>query len=154
MITVRAPTGDKAAAAVTVRTPTGDKAVATMTLRTPTGDKEIYSAGGGAGMLTVSASPVSATGSGSSAGDIDVTTNEVTATASGGTAPYTFAWTAPGGLGSWTILSPASASTRFRANNVPGNALENNTFECTATDSRGRTGSVLVSADAYNFGGF
>lgn len=153
MITVRTPTGDKGVAALTVRTPTGDKGAARMTLRTASGDKVIFDSAGMAA-LTVDAAPINAVGSGSSAADIDVTTNEVTATASGGTAPYTYAWTELGGSGSWAILSPSSATTRFRAYDVTDGGLVASNFECTATDSRGRTGSVIVTAEAYNFGGF
>lgn len=151
MITVRTPTGDKAAAAITVRTPTGDKAVALGTLRTPTGDEEIYSAGGGSGMLTLTASPVSVSGSGGSGGDLTLVTSAVTVSVSGGTAPYTHAWTFVSGDTGWIILSPAAATTRFQ-NDVPTVDSKSGTFRDTVTDARGRTGTVDVPAQLFNFG--
>ena len=156
MITVRAPTGDKAADMVTVRTPTGDKAVARMTLRTPSGDSIIFDAtggggGGAGGDLTVSVSPLTATGSTFDAMAETVTTNSVTVTVSGGTPPYSIAWTALGGIGAWTILSPASLSTRFRAVAPSPGDTDNNSFVGTITDARGREGEVTVPAIVYNF---
>lgn len=151
MITVRAPTGDKSAAAITVRTPTGDKAVATATLRTPTGDEVIYSAGGGAGMLSLTTSPVSVSGSGGSAGDLTLVTSTVTVSVSGGTAPYTHEWTFVSGDTGWIILSPAAAATRFQ-NDVPTVDSKFGTFRDTVTDARGRTGAIDVDASLYNFG--
>lgn len=151
MITVRTPSGDKGAAALTLRTPSGDVGIARMTLRTPSGDELIFD-GTAASALTVTASPFSATGSGASAADIDITTSLVTVSATGGTEPYTYAWADLGGDGTWSIQFPAAASTRFTAQDVPGGALYTRTFECTATDARGRTGSVIVGATAYNFG--
>ena len=110
--------------------------------------------GGGMGGFTVNASPLSAIGSGSSAADIDVTTNDITATPVGATAPYTYAWTEVSSSAVWTILSPTASTTRFRAVDVPGNSSATAVFLCTVTDSRGRTGTVEVTAEAYNFGGF
>jgi hypothetical protein len=109
--------------------------------------------GGGMGGLTVTASPLGAVGTGNSAADIAVTTNEVTASCSDGTAPYSYAWADLGGTGTWAILSPTSATTRFRCDDVPGGGFETRNFECTVTDSRGRTGTAMVIAEAYNLGG-
>lgn len=148
MITVRAPSGDKAVAAITVRTPTGDKAVERMTLRTPSGDKLIYAAGGMS--LTVTASPASAVGSGANASPIAVTSAVVTASASGGTGPYTYAWTELTMGTAIEALSPSSAATQFRATVAAGES-EFADFRCTATDARGRTGTVDVSVSLFNF---
>lgn len=151
MITVRTPTGDKAASAVTIRTPTGDKLVARMVLRTPTGDKEFYTSAAGA--LTVTAEPPSAIGTAYISDFVFVTTNSVTATVSGGTAPYTYAWTRVSGDAGFNALTGSSASTRFRISlDVGGEAFA--VFRCTVTDARGRTGTVDVEATAYNFGNF
>lgn len=152
MITLRTPTGDKAAAAITLRTPTGDKAVSQMVLRIETGDVPIYIAGGGAG-LVVDANPISVTGAVGSSGTPNVTTNTTTVTVSGGTAPYSYLWTEIEADFPWSIGSPNSASTRFTALSV--STIDNSfaSFECTVTDARGRTGSVIVDATAFNFGG-
>lgn len=109
--------------------------------------------GGSIGGLTVVASPINAVGSGNSPADIRVTTNLVTATASGGTAPYSYAWRQIDGVEVWGITAATSAASRFNVT-VPGGGVETATFECTVTDARGRTGSVLVLATAYNFWGF
>lgn len=112
------------------------------------------SVGGGIiGGLTVDASPTDAVGSGSSLADILVTTNLVTASASGGTAPYSYSWTQIDGVEVWGITAATSAASRFNVT-VTAGGVETATFECTVTDARGRTGSVLVLATAYNFGGF
>lgn len=107
-----------------------------------------------AASLTVTQSPFSAVGSGGSAADIPVTTNEVTATASGGTAPYTYAWTKVSGAAEWSILSPSSAATRFRHSAVAEGLEQEAVFRCTATDARGRTGTVDAQAYVFNFGSF
>lgn len=148
MITLRTPTGDKGAATITVRTPTGDKAVERMVLRTPTGDKDIYVAA--SVPLVVSASPISAVGSVSTGGIATVTSNDVTVTATGGTAPYSYAWAYDSGSGTITATSPAAATTRF-SGPVASESIDDAIFECTVTDARGRTGSVLVGVTLYNF---
>jgi hypothetical protein len=108
---------------------------------------------GTAGSLTVDASPIDAVGSGNSPADVLVTTNLVTLTATGGTAPYSYSWTQIDGVEVWGITAPSSAASRFNVT-VPGGGVETATFEGTVTDARGRTGSALVLATAYNFGGF
>lgn len=150
MITVHAPTGDKEAASFTVRTPDGDKAVARILLRTPTGDSEIFS-NAAMGDLTVSVSPLSATGSTFNPAAETITTNLVTVTVTGGTAPYSIEWTAGGGSGLWEITNPFGFETRFIAEGVsPGDTSEE-TFTATVTDARGRTGTTTVPAAVYNF---
>lgn len=108
---------------------------------------------GAAGGLTVDASPIDAVGWGNSPADVLVTTNLVTATASGGTAPYSYAWAQIDGVEVWGITAATSAASRFNVT-VTAGGVETATFECTVSDARGRTGSVLVLATAYNFGGF
>ena len=151
MITLRTPTGDKVATAITLRTPNGDEAVSRMVLRTETGDVPIYIAGGGAG-LVVEANPISVTGAAGSSGTPDVTTNTTTVTVSGGTAPYSYLWTEIPGDFSWLIGSPNSASTRFTALSVSVDDDYFTSFECTVTDARGHTCSVIVEANVFNFG--
>lgn len=151
MITLRTPTGDKAAAAVTVRTPTGDKAVARMTLRTPTGDKEFYTSSTGG--LTIDIAPVTATGSGGSGGELLVSTAQVTANTTGGTAPYSYSWAFTSGDSGWSITAPSAAATRF-TNNVTPVDSRSGIFTVTVTDARGRTGTAAVEAIVYNFGSF
>jgi len=152
MITLRTPSGDKAIAAMTLRTPTGDKGIARATLRTPSGDKVVFDSALIAS-LTVDVSPISAVGSGFANEPIFVTTNSVTATATGGTAPYSFAWSFVSGSTALNALSPASDTTRFRATLNQGE-LADGFFEVTATDLRGRTGTVIVPVSCYNFGSF
>lgn len=152
MITLRTPNGDKAAAAITLRTPNGDQVVSQMVLRTETGDVPIYTAGGGAG-LVVEANPIVVTGAAGSSGTPNVPTNTVTVTVSGGTAPYSYLWTEIPGDFDWSIGSPNAASTRFTALDVAAGDQYFTSFECTVTDARGRTGSVIVEANAFNFGG-
>lgn len=149
MITLRTPDGDKSPATLTLQTASGQEGVARMVLRTPTGDETIYSVGGM--VLTLTPTPLSVTGSGSSDGDLTLVTAQVTVSVSGGTPPYTHAWTFVSGDTGWVILSPSSASTRFQ-NDVPTLDGKSGTFRDTVTDARGRTGTVDVTAQLFNFG--
>lgn len=150
MITLRTSDGDKGVAAITLRTADGDKAVARVVLRTADGDKVAYSSAS-TDPLAVSVSPFSAIGSGGSSSAVIVTTNEMTVSASGGVEPYIFSWAKTTGEASWVITSALAASTRFSVS-VESGTTETATFTCTVTDARGRTGSVVISAVAYNFG--
>ena len=92
-------------------------------------------------------SPASAFGSRVGAGL--VTTAAVTVTPTGGTGPYTYAWTLESG--NFTIISPTSASTTFRASVAAGETTED-VATCTVTDSLAATASVSIGVAIYGEG--
>lgn len=151
MIAVQTPSGPKTVAALSILTPSGAKNIARGSILTPTGAKDFFVSGSGGG-LTVEASPISATGVGSASGTTDVVTNAVTVTVTGGTAPYTYAWDQESGDAVWSITAPTAMTTRFIAT-VDADSTESGSFSCTVTDARGRTGTVTVTANAYNYSG-
>ena len=98
------------------------------------------SGGGGGGGLVVSATPATLSKFGTSS---SLTTSNATATPSGGTAPYTYAWTVPGGLGV-SANSPTSATSSFTATGLtPGNVVSCDAT-ITVTDSLGATATDTV----------
>lgn len=81
----------------------------------------------------------------------NVTTSSVTAAATGGTAAYTYAWSQIGTSPyTWTINSPAAASTSFTAASVEVGAYATNLFKVIITDANGATATANVSASVRN----
>ena len=150
MIGIRTADGNKTVASVSIRTADGNKGVARAGILTATGAKDFFVSGGG-GNLAVEASPISAIGTGLSGEAVAVTSNVVTLTATGGTPGYTYAWEETSEGSGITILSPASAGTRFRATLEPFDTVFG-TFRGTVTDARGRTAFVDVEASLTNIG--
>lgn len=89
-------------------------------------------------------SPASAFGS--RVGTGQVTTASVTASPVGGTPGYTYAWTLESG--NFTILSPTSAATTFRASVASGETVED-IATCTITDSLAVTASISIGVAIY-----
>lgn len=75
-----------------------------------------------------------------------VTTDSTSVSVTGGTAA-SHAWVRLSGVGS--INSPSSATTTFTHVMAPG--TEYGTFQCTVTDTLGRTDTVIVSAEFARF---
>jgi hypothetical protein len=91
---------------------------------------------------------------GSSPAAQDITTASVNAIVAGGVGPFTYAWSrTDGGPDTWTILSPTSAATSFKATGVPSGVQAIGSFECVVTDT-GAGGATAttpsVAAEANN----
>lgn len=81
-----------------------------------------------------------------------VTTESVTASA-GGSAPYIWQWSrTDANPGAWTILSPTSATTAFRATSVAPEETQTATFVATATANGRSVTTPVVTAYASNAG--
>jgi hypothetical protein len=93
------------------------------------------------------AGTISATASPNPCGAVGLTRTVVTplctVTPSGGTAPYTYAWSIT--VGTCTINSPTSASTRFTKTGVNSGTEYDATAQCVVTDALGSTATVTVS---------
>ena len=101
--------------------------------------------------MSASASPVDFNAYQSSSSPIDITTGQATASPQGGVAPFTYAWSSATG---WTVVSPAAATTGFRADDVPAFESASATFDCTITDSTGASAvNNQINATATNLGG-
>jgi hypothetical protein len=101
--------------------------------------------------LTVTDMPEDVSGYGNSGAPANITTGLVLATPSGGIAPYTYAWTQVGTTPyTWTINSPAAASTSFTAGTVGAGVSTEAEFKVTVTDSGGQTATATVTAFANN----
>ncbi len=154
MITARNITTAKGIEAVTYRNAAGlAKGIATVKIRNASNVLKTVFSQGGSLIIDV---PPSVYGAQANNSTISVTTETITATVTGGAAPITYLWSAVNVYGnSWTIISPNSASTAFRANSVPSGDSRNAIFKCTATDSRGRVVvSIDINVTADNYGGF
>lgn len=90
--------------------------------------------------FTASVSPTVATG----AAKVNILTNSVTVTPNGGTAPYTYAWSYVSG-DAFEVLSPSSASTRFRSVS-PSDGV----YQCLVTDFTSATATVNVGVSTVS----
>ena len=93
--------------------------------------------------LSISISPSSLYNSRSGGGPL--TSSPATGTGSGGTGPYTYAWTYVSGS-SYTINSPASATTTFTTNLIAGQ-FKSGVYRCTVTDSLSATASATITVE-------
>ena len=154
MIKVRNISTAKGIASIKYRNAAGVlKGIATVKYRNADNVLKTVFSQGGSLIIDV---PPSVYGAQANDSTISVTTETITATVTGGAAPITYLWSAVNVYGnSWTIISPNSASTAFRANSVPSGITRSAIFKCTATDSRGRVVvSIDVNVTAENYGGF
>jgi uncharacterized protein YdaL len=154
MITARNTSIAKAIALVKYRNAASlAKGIATVKIRNSANVLKTVFSQGGTLIIDV---PPSAYGAQSVNETVPITTEVITATVTGGASPITYLWEAVNLFGnSWTIISPNSTSTSFRANAVGSGNIQSAIFKCTATDSRGRTvESINVDVTAENYGGF
>jgi hypothetical protein len=108
---------------------------------------------GAAASFTLSVSPSSVNGSyhGSSGAAQNITTSVALAVPSGGKTPYTYAWAQVGtSPDTWTIATPAGASTSFTATAIAAGADASATFQVTVTDANGIIRTAQVFAHALN----
>lgn len=153
MIRVRDAGGVAPIGALRFRDASGIVNIATARIRDAAGLQTIFSQSGAGFTVDV---PASAYGGGASGAAIPISTEEVIATIAGGRSPYSYVWsrvdTAPQG---WTIISPASNTTRFRANTVPPGVVQTATFRVAVTDANSVTvNSIDIVATAENYGDF
>lgn len=104
------------------------------------------------GSPAVALSPPSVSGYYSTGGTATtIATGSVIASPSGGVSPYTYAWaqisTSPY---TWSIASPAAASTSFSAANIPEGVRDSVTFQVTVTDASGTTATASLVATVRN----
>jgi hypothetical protein len=154
MIVLREASGLTNIGALFLREASGIVEIGEVFLRESGGLVEVYSSiESGGGAFTVDVTPDSF-GARVSSGAGAVTTSEVTATPSGGVAPYTYLWErTDADPADWTIISPTSQSTTFRAAAVGPEDTFNATFTCTVTDANGsEVTSDEVAAQAVNYG--
>lgn len=150
MIHAQTPRGAKDLILRGWKGPRGLKGFVQGRVTTPTGDKQFWD--GSVAALSVTVDRQLCQGAQSSPGAAPVVTSSSTATATGGSAPYTYAWTpvSDDGLGgTWSAQQPNAAGTTFHASSVLDQSVA--TFRCTATDARGATGTIDVTAVAQNY---
>lgn len=99
--------------------------------------------------LTVS---ISGTAFGQIVGSGTVLTDQVTAIPAGGLGPYTYSWSQTDGPPTFTINTPASATTSFSLDLIAFDSVQL-TARCTVTDSLGNTAfsDTTVRFTAINF---
>lgn len=106
---------------------------------------------GGAGTLTISFSPTAVAGFSDTGATANITTGSVTATITGNVGALTYAWALVGVEPyTWTIGTPAGATTNFTAQNVEVGVHTAADFELTVTDSIGNSGKKRITADVRN----
>jgi hypothetical protein len=95
--------------------------------------------------VTLTVTPTPAGFSENTASNAGTSAGTVTASASGGTGPYTYAWTVDSSFGAISPASASSAATAFSYTGLDnlGDGADGN-FRCTATDSLGNTGYMIV----------
>lgn len=109
-----------------------------------------------AASIALASTPSSASviGSSNAVGPANVTTASVTITPTGGVAPYAHAWTQLGtSTLTWTIGTPAGATTSFTATNEPEGTSEVVTFKDTVTDAAGNVATKIITATARHYSG-
>lgn len=110
--------------------------------------------GGGGGAFTVNATPGNVYGGRAFSGPVTVTTEAATAVPSGTPSGDTYLWSvvsAP--TGTWTIISPTSATTQFSCSDVDEFDSFTATFKCTVTRGGDSVASNNVEATVTNVGG-
>jgi hypothetical protein len=108
---------------------------------------------GGAASFGVSVSPPNVNGTyrGSSGVAQNIATSSAIATVSGGTAPFTYAWSQVGSSPyTWTIGSPAAATSNFTGNAIGKGEDAEADFKCTVTDATGLQRSAQTHAHVIN----
>jgi hypothetical protein len=99
----------------------------------------------------VTPSSVSGAYNGSSSSAQNITTGNVLGSATGGRAPYSYAWTQEGASAdTWTIGSPATATTNFTATNIGPGSIAFAQFRLTVTDAAALSSFTIVDAEANN----
>lgn len=99
----------------------------------------------------VAVSPDTASGYVNSPGSFTAITSGVFGTVTGGVAPFTYAWTTPGG---WSALSPGSAGTAFRSPPLSPGDESNEYGYLTVTDANLATAvsdNILLYATNIHF---
>ncbi len=108
--------------------------------------------GGSPGAFAVPLDYYSVAGGRASAFAGSINTNPVTAMP-GGVAPFSYSWAITALDPDWEVLTPGSAATQFRRENVAPGDSQTASFECTVTDA---TGAVATSdpcqATVTNYG--
>lgn len=155
MIAVRTPSGSKMAIPRGIMLPDGSlKAFARVAIRAASGDGDLWDSASYSG-LTVAVEPAYAYGALAVPSAITATTNSVTAAATGAVGPVAWSWVKTAGDSSWSAVSPSEATTAFRHADTDPDGIEVvATFEVTATDGIGQTGTATVEAIALNYGGY
>ena len=102
--------------------------------------------------MTASASPLTVSGVAISPTPVTITTNSTVASPTGGLGPYFYAWAVltPPSMGTFSILSPAMATTAFRLTGVLSGSDDTAVVRCTITDTFGQTATVDVVAAFSN----
>lgn len=101
--------------------------------------------------LQATITPTKVSAYGSSGVAANLTTNGALAIPDGGASPFTYAWAQVGSTPeSWTINTPAVASTTFTAASIGAGTVAVATFQVTITDSVGATATATVTAYANN----
>jgi len=105
--------------------------------------------GGTGAALSVSVTPIVASGFGSSPLAATITSNTVAGVASGGLPPYTYNWTYLSGTTGFNCATPTSSST-YWYKSVASSVSENSIWRLTVTDAASATATVDISIDLSN----
>lgn len=108
--------------------------------------------GGGGGAFDVPLDSYTALGAAASGTSTGINTQAITAMPDG-VAPFTHAWSIVTPDVAWSILSPTSATTQFRASPVPAGDTLTASFIDTVTDANGAiAASDPCDASVTNYG--
>lgn len=80
----------------------------------------------------------------------DVTTNQVTASVANGVGPYSFVWTYVSGDNDFSTNFSNPSAIQSWSNNLNLNQYKSATWQVTATDSVGNTGSKTLTVNVYD----